>query len=83
MDLLEITVPHEWVDYNGHMNDAEYARAFSMAATARSASTNPTVKVMSVWPSSDTFCTIMSTLTPASDNGPKMAAATPGLSATL
>ncbi|MBR9754069.1 thioesterase family protein [Cobetia sp. 4B] len=34
MDLLEITVPHEWVDYNGHMNDAEYARAFSMAVEA-------------------------------------------------
>ncbi|KGP71403.1 thioesterase family protein [Pontibacillus yanchengensis] len=22
----------EWVDYNGHMNDAEYAKAFSIAA---------------------------------------------------
>ena len=34
MALLDITVPHEWVDYNGHMNDAEYARAFSMAVEA-------------------------------------------------
>ncbi|WP_337193891.1 thioesterase family protein [Pontibacillus yanchengensis] len=25
-------VSPEWVDYNGHMNDAEYARAFSLAA---------------------------------------------------
>ncbi|WP_067726004.1 thioesterase family protein [Oceanobacillus damuensis] len=24
-------VPSEWVDYNGHMNDAEYARIFSLA----------------------------------------------------
>ncbi|WP_088743798.1 thioesterase family protein [Cobetia sp. QF-1] len=34
MALLDITVPHAWVDYNGHMNDAEYARAFSMAVEA-------------------------------------------------
>ncbi|AMD00813.1 MULTISPECIES: thioesterase family protein [Halomonas] len=31
MKLLEVRVPPEWVDYNGHMNDAEYARAFSLA----------------------------------------------------
>ncbi|TCP30573.1 acyl-CoA thioester hydrolase [Scopulibacillus darangshiensis] len=29
--LLEETVRTEWVDYNGHMNDAEYARVFSIA----------------------------------------------------
>ncbi|EWH01784.1 thioesterase family protein [Halomonas sp. BC04] len=34
MILLEIRVPPEWVDYNGHMNDAEYARAFSLAVEA-------------------------------------------------
>lgn len=28
------TVPSEWVDYNGHMNDAEYNRAFSFATDA-------------------------------------------------
>ena len=33
---------------------------------------------MSVRPSSEMFCTIMSTFTPASDSGPKMAAAMPG-----
>lgn len=29
--LLESSVRPEWVDYNGHMNDAEYARVFSIA----------------------------------------------------
>ncbi|MCP3027154.1 thioesterase family protein [Halobacillus sp. A5] len=28
------SVPKEWVDYNGHMNDAEYNRAFSQATDA-------------------------------------------------
>ncbi|GGF28285.1 3-hydroxyacyl-CoA dehydrogenase [Halobacillus andaensis] len=28
------TVPSEWVDYNGHMNDAEYNTAFSQATDA-------------------------------------------------
>ncbi|ARI78003.1 thioesterase family protein [Halobacillus mangrovi] len=28
------SVPSEWVDYNGHMNDAEYSRAFSLATDA-------------------------------------------------
>jgi acyl-CoA thioester hydrolase len=28
------TVPSDWVDYNGHMNDAEYNRAFSLATDA-------------------------------------------------
>lgn len=28
------TVPSEWVDYNGHMNDAEYNRAFSLSTDA-------------------------------------------------
>ena len=43
----------------------------------------PTVKVMSVVaPSAETFCTIMSTLIALSASGPKIAAATPGRSAT-
>ncbi len=29
--LAEITVAPDWVDYNGHMNDAAYALAFSRA----------------------------------------------------
>lgn len=29
--LYEKAVPAEWVDYNGHMNDAAYAAAFSHA----------------------------------------------------
>ncbi|MCA1010560.1 thioesterase family protein [Halobacillus halophilus] len=28
------SVPADWVDYNGHMNDAEYSRAFSLATDA-------------------------------------------------
>lgn len=28
--IVETKVLSEWVDYNGHMNDAEYARVFSM-----------------------------------------------------
>ncbi len=31
MKLLTTRVAPEWVDYNGHMNDAEYARVFSLA----------------------------------------------------
>lgn len=27
--ILQHTVPKEWIDYNGHMNDADYVRAFS------------------------------------------------------
>lgn len=27
--LIQDTVPEAWIDYNGHMNDAEYVRAFS------------------------------------------------------
>ncbi len=38
---------------------------------------------MSVMPSVPMFCTIMSTLTPASASGPKTAAATPGRSGTF
>nr|WP_298379657.1 thioesterase family protein [uncultured Halomonas sp.] len=34
MRILDIRVAHEWVDYNGHMNDAEYARVFSLALEA-------------------------------------------------
>ncbi|SDN17324.1 thioesterase family protein [Vreelandella arcis] len=34
MMLLETHVAPEWVDYNGHMNDAEYARVFSLAVDA-------------------------------------------------
>ncbi|AKG74600.1 thioesterase family protein [Salinicoccus halodurans] len=30
----ETTVPESWVDHNGHMNDAEYNRAFSDAGMA-------------------------------------------------
>lgn len=32
--ILETRVAPEWVDYNGHMNDAEYARVFSLAVDA-------------------------------------------------
>lgn len=31
MRILDTQVAPEWVDYNGHMNDAEYARVFSLA----------------------------------------------------
>lgn len=31
MALLNTQVASQWVDYNGHMNDAEYARVFSLA----------------------------------------------------
>jgi len=31
MVILESRVAPDWVDYNGHMNDAEYARVFSLA----------------------------------------------------
>ncbi|WP_010529579.1 thioesterase family protein [Lentibacillus jeotgali] len=27
--IIQNTVPKKWIDYNGHMNDAEYVRAFS------------------------------------------------------
>ncbi|SEU05507.1 acyl-CoA thioester hydrolase [Salinibacillus kushneri] len=27
--IIQHEVPNEWIDYNGHMNDAEYVRAFS------------------------------------------------------
>ena len=57
--------------------------AFSRRSTARARSVRGTVKVMSVeLPSSETFCTIMSTLMLASASGPKIAAATPGRSGT-
>lgn len=29
--IFSTRVPPAWVDYNGHMNDAEYARVFSLA----------------------------------------------------
>ena len=59
------------------------ALAFSRRSTARARSARGTVKVMSVeLPSSETFCTIMSTLMLAPASGPKIAAATPGRSAT-
>ncbi|MGB7755666.1 MAG: thioesterase family protein [Salinisphaera sp.] len=32
--ILKTRVAPEWVDYNGHMNDAEYARVFSLAVDA-------------------------------------------------
>ncbi|MGS2744969.1 thioesterase family protein [Halomonas sp. LS-001] len=34
MIILNTQVAAEWVDYNGHMNDAEYARVFSLAVEA-------------------------------------------------
>lgn len=34
MLILETRVAPQWVDYNGHMNDAEYARVFSLAVEA-------------------------------------------------
>ncbi|MDR5898186.1 thioesterase family protein [Halomonas vilamensis] len=34
MVILETHVASAWVDYNGHMNDAEYARVFSLAVDA-------------------------------------------------
>ncbi|MGO2009737.1 thioesterase family protein [Vreelandella alkaliphila] len=34
MIILQSRVASEWVDYNGHMNDAEYARVFSLAVEA-------------------------------------------------
>ncbi|QEA38171.1 hypothetical protein FGL86_03180 [Pistricoccus aurantiacus] len=34
MRILDTRVAPEWVDYNGHMNDAEYARVFSLALEA-------------------------------------------------
>ncbi|WP_087972072.1 thioesterase family protein [Oceanobacillus rekensis] len=27
--IIQHEVPKDWIDYNGHMNDAEYVRAFS------------------------------------------------------
>lgn len=34
MVILESRVASAWVDYNGHMNDTEYARVFSLAVEA-------------------------------------------------
>jgi acyl-CoA thioester hydrolase len=34
LPVLEATVVSEWVDYNGHMNDAAYAMVFSRAGDA-------------------------------------------------
>lgn len=34
MIIFNTQVAAEWVDYNGHMNDAEYARVFSLAVEA-------------------------------------------------
>src|SRR6476646_347812 len=59
------------------------SRDLFSTSMARSKSALCTVKVMSVKPSSDTFCTIMSTLMLAAASGPNTPAATPGLSATL
>lgn len=33
-NILTHVVPEEWIDYNGHMNDAEYMRAFSWGIDA-------------------------------------------------
>jgi len=32
--IIQDKVPETWIDYNGHMNDAEYVRAFSWAVDA-------------------------------------------------
>ncbi|TDQ40870.1 thioesterase family protein [Aureibacillus halotolerans] len=32
--ILQHNVPEEWIDFNGHMNDAEYVRAFSWGTDA-------------------------------------------------
>ncbi len=32
--MIQDKVPEAWIDYNGHMNDAEYVRAFSWAVDA-------------------------------------------------
>lgn len=32
--LMEVAVKKEWIDYNGHMTDAAYAEAFSVAIMA-------------------------------------------------
>ena len=32
--IYTCSVKQEWVDYNGHLNDAEYARIFSLAVDA-------------------------------------------------
>ncbi|MDR5873813.1 thioesterase family protein [Halomonas sp. CUBES01] len=34
MNIYATQVAAEWVDYNGHMNDAAYARVFSLACEA-------------------------------------------------
>src|SRR6202789_4737647 len=34
LPVLEMTVVSEWVDYNGHMNDAAYAIVFSRSVDA-------------------------------------------------
>ena len=60
------------------------ASAALVGLEARASSLRETVKVRSVFLlSSETFCTIMSTFTPASASGPKMAEAMPGRSGTL
>jgi len=30
-EIYKFSVKHEWIDYNGHMNDGEYAKVFSLA----------------------------------------------------
>jgi acyl-CoA thioester hydrolase len=34
LDLLEVEIPADWVDYNNHLNDAYHAVAFSRAGDA-------------------------------------------------
>ena len=34
LDVYAITVPGDWIDYNGHMNDAAYALVFSRSVDA-------------------------------------------------
>ena len=57
-------------------------RSSPCTTRARERSVRGTVNEMSVWPAVDTFCTIMSTLTPASASARNNVAATPGRSGT-
>ena len=57
-------------------------RSSPCTPSARERSARGTVNEMSVWPAVETFCTIMSTLTPASASARNHVAATPGRSGT-
>ena len=57
-------------------------RSCPSTSIVRGESSRGTVNEMSVWPAVDTFCTIMSTLTPSSASARNTVAATPGRSGT-